>query len=143
MPRLRLALALTLVSACLQARAQSPSVAPRFPVPQVPLVPVPALQLFPVPQADTLQSQAPQTTFHVEMPKRRTISQIGRDRITARLDALALSKFAALSAPCYAMRGYNFTPDDLQSDAPRPSTSSTCTTTSLLRLKQALGPSAR
>jgi hypothetical protein len=127
MLRLRLALAFALVSTCLQANAQSPSVAP----------------LFPVPQGDTLQSQAPPTTFHFEMPKQRTISQIDRDRITARLNALALSKFAALNTPCFALRSYNFTPGDLQSDTPRPSTSSTCTTTALLSLKQATAHPAR
>jgi hypothetical protein len=132
LPRLLL-LCLFGLTCAASAAAQSPAVnlSPSQPNANSPLH-VPPLTHIPA-----LIESAPGTTqatqFH--MPQQLTLAP--QNELQKRLELQKQLTLAQNDQPCYAMRSYGFSADDLKSSDPRPSSYSTCAPTSSVRLKSA------
>jgi len=110
MTLLRLLSASIIATACvLPAAAQSPA-APADPTRPIPELLIPPLSTKNVPLL--LQSPPPASPSLLAAPDSRIV---------------ALSAGIKNSGPCYTIRTYGYTPHDLESNTPKPSSYSTCT----------------
>ncbi len=120
MPLLRLLSTSLLASAfVLQASAQSPAVS-------LTQTPIPSTVTITNPQTFTTNSLPAATSVQLNLPKHtQALPHLKQG------DTL----LAQTHPPCYTMRSYGFTPQDLHAANPRPSRSTDCTPASSVQLK--------
>jgi hypothetical protein len=113
------------------AAAQSPAVnlSPSQPHATAPLH-VPALTHIPA-LVESASGTAQSTQLYLSSILQKQLTQTAQNELQKQL------MLAQNDRPCYAMRSYGFSADDLKSSDPKPSSYSTCAPTSSVRRKDA------